>query len=59
MTDEEDMMLDELLELDHGLDDWTVNFIEDLANRRKENENYRLSEKQHDKLREKWDQFCG
>lgn len=59
MTDEEDMMLDELLETDHGLSDWQVTFIESLAERRKENENYRLSEKQHDKLREAWEQHCG
>lgn len=46
-------LLDDLLELDEGLSDWEVQFIEDLNRRR--NAGYSLTAGQKKKLAEIWE----
>lgn len=56
MTDDEEMMLDELLDADEGLSGSEVDFIDDLDRRWRERE---LSEKQQDWLKRIWDRVVG
>ena len=65
MTEEQRFMLNELIEVDeiltspdHCFDEWTKTFITDLKRIDKENPSYQLSEKQADKLLEKWKEHC-
>ena len=62
MTSNEEMMLDELWEeYDDGcidLDEWEARFVTDLHDRFEENEEYQLTDKQSDKLKEIWERYC-
>ena len=49
MTEEEQDMLDMLLEVEGGMTDWEIGFVEDMANRPK---HWKLSMKQAEKLRQ-------
>lgn len=53
MTEHEAYMLNALLELEDGLTDWEVEFIESLSN-----QNRPLSQKQHDKLESIYERLC-
>lgn len=55
MTDDQRIMLDELLEVDDGLSDWEVEFVEDL-DRHADRE---LTDKQESKLEQIWQKVFG
>lgn len=50
MLDRERRMLDELLDLEDGLTEWELQFVNDLDTRDRNNEDFHLSLKQADLL---------
>lgn len=55
MTEDQLKKLDELLELEDGLSDWEVGFIENLSTQRSN----ALSDRQADKLQQIWERLCN
>lgn len=55
MSEEQQRMLTDLLDLEDGLNDWEVEFVEDLSHRPPDRD---LSDKQADKLQQIYNEHC-
>lgn len=58
MTPQEQVMLMDLQDSDAEMTDWEKTFISDISDRFEENDKYRLTDGQFDKLQELWERYC-
>ena len=51
--------VDDLLNIDEGLSEWELTFVDRIADRLKDSYGYELTDKQVTKLHQIWDRLCG
>lgn len=52
-------MLDDLCNVDEGLSDWAVDFIDDLSRRAEDNPRMIFTDRQAAKIEELWKEHCS